>query len=131
MSIAYLDSSALVKLVVRERETDALHRALEEWPERTTSAVARVEVPRALRERRGPADVARARALVGSLACVDLGTEVTERAVLEVPTGLRSLDAIHLASALSLGDELGVFVAYDRRLAEAAEALGVPVLAPA
>jgi uncharacterized protein len=62
---------------------------------------------------------------------VELSAGIADAAAKLEPPSLRTLDAVHLASALSLGDDLGAFVAYDRRLAEAAEAAGIEVLAPA
>jgi uncharacterized protein len=61
---------------------------------------------------------------------VELSAGIADAAAKLEPPSLRTLDAVHLASALSLGDDLGAFVAYDRRLAEAAEAAGIEVLAP-
>jgi predicted nucleic acid-binding protein len=95
-----------------------------------SSALLRVEALRAC-VRYGVDEVARAaRALVG-LALVPLDDQVLEAAATLTPTELRSLDAIHLATALSLGDELGAMFVYDARLAAAALAAGIPVEAPA
>jgi predicted nucleic acid-binding protein len=127
----YLDSSALIKLVVHEAESDALRRFLRAWPSRVSSALAAVEVPRAVR--RLSTD-ARAQGLAQRVlaATTLLGVDETilaAAAALE-PVTLRSLDAIHLASALALGSELGGLVTYDERLAGAARAAGVAVHAP-
>lgn len=59
-----------------------------------------------------------------------MGEAVLDSAEILGPPRLRSLDAIQLASAVSLGDDLGVFVAYDERLLAAAEDAGLSVLAP-
>jgi predicted nucleic acid-binding protein len=61
---------------------------------------------------------------------VELSAGIADAAAKLEPPSLRTLDAIQLASALSLGDDLGAFVAYDRRLAQAAEVAGIGVLAP-
>ena len=128
----YLDSSALLKRVRREAETDALGAWLSERPEAplVTSEVGRVEVIRAAR-RIGGHVVPAARAVVDDLDLVPLHRTVQDIACeLEGP-GLRTLDALHLASALVLGDELTVVVAYDRRRLAAATAVGLPVESPA
>jgi hypothetical protein len=72
-----------------------------------------------------------ARAVLDSLILIALTTAVCERAAILEPDLLRSLDALHLAAALELGDELEGIVTYDRDLAEGAKALGVVVVAPA
>ncbi len=68
--------------------------------------------------------------MLAGLELVELDDRVIAAAAGLDPAELASLDAIHLASALSLGDDLGAFVCYDRRLAEAATAAGLPMLAP-
>ena len=130
--ILYVDSSALVKLVVEEVETPALVELLAAWPLRVTSVVAAVEVPRAAR--RGsplPAVAARAADVMSRLTLLDLDRDLIHTATLIEPAGLRTLDAIHLASALSLGPQLEGFLAYDRRLLDAAGAAALPVIPPA
>jgi predicted nucleic acid-binding protein len=72
-----------------------------------------------------------ARAVLDSLILVALSAAVCERAAMLEPDVLRSLDSLHLAAALEMGDELDGIVTYDRRLADGAEALGLNVLAPA
>lgn len=127
----YLDSSALLKLVRREAETDALS----EWVEQrralpvVTSELGRVEVLRAARKLGDPA-LAEARAVVGDLDLVRLDRAVQDIACEVGDPMLRTLDALHLASALLLGDTLDTFVAYDRRLASGAEAAGLAVATP-
>lgn len=131
MSLVYLDSSALVKLVVREPESAALLNFLREHGERASSALALTEVPRALRRAGfGRVERRRARAVLGGVALVDADRRILSAAALEPPT-LRTLDAIHLATALTLGEELAALVTYDRRLTEAAGRAHVEVLAPA
>lgn len=131
MSLVYLDSSALVKLVVREPESAALLSFLRKHGERASSALALTEVPRALRRAGfGRVERRRARAVLGGVALVDADRRILSAAALEPPT-LRTLDAIHLATALTLGEELAALVTYDRRLTEAAGRAHVEVLAPA
>ena len=72
-----------------------------------------------------------ARAILDSLVLLTLSTVVCERAAMLEPELLRSLDALHLAAALEVGDDLEGMVTYDQRMAEAAKALGVRVVAPA
>ena len=117
----YLDTSAIVKLVVRERETDALLAALAEWPDRVSSALAGVELHRALcRAGAQPAVRARAERVLAGLVLVRIDELVLRRASSLKDPSLRALDAIHLATALSLGDDPEVFMTYDARLARAA-----------
>jgi predicted nucleic acid-binding protein len=127
--VAYLDSSALIKLVIREPESEALRAELASWSRCATSALARTEVVRAA-ARVDPAARAPARRIVQAVSLIAVTDEILDRAAgLELPT-LRSLDALHLASALSLKGVLGPVVTYDLRLAEAAVAVGLDVVAP-
>jgi uncharacterized protein len=127
--VVYLDSSALVKLVISERESLAVRRYLRRHPRRASCALARVEVLRALRLER-PAVLTRARRLLHRLHIVRIDDELLEAAALLDPAILRSLDAIHLAAAQVFGDELTAVVTYDRRMATAAEFLGLKVDVP-
>lgn len=126
-----MDSSALVKLVLPEPETRALMAFLPAWPDRASSAVARVEVLRAVR-RAGAGRAARRRALrvLSHVALVRIDGAVLDLAARAAPPDLRSLDAIHLATARSLGDGLGGLVTYDRRLAKAVSRARIKVWAP-
>lgn len=126
----YLDASALVKLVEREAESDALVAFLEPRAAQFTSRVSAVEVPRAVARRAG-GHGERLRQVLRQPSYLELDEPVVERAVALEPPSLRALDAIHLASALELGEDLGAFVTYDDRLAEAARAAGLEVVAPA
>jgi predicted nucleic acid-binding protein len=128
--LLYLDSSAIVKLVVPEPETKALREFLRSWPERVSSAVARIEVERVGR-RIGGGAVRRARTLLSRIALVDLDEEVVQTAAALDPPELRTLDAIHLATAISLGRDLGALCAYDVRLGSAATARNIEVFVPA
>ncbi len=128
--LLYLDSSAIVKLVVPEPETRALRELLRSWPERVSSGVAQIEVERVAR-RIGAVAVRRARSVLSRIALVDLDEDVVQRAAaLDLPE-LRTLHAIHLATAMSLGVDLGALCAYDVRLGGTASSKTIDVLAPA
>jgi predicted nucleic acid-binding protein len=129
--LLYLDSSAVVKLIVREAETAALIAFAGGWPQRVSSQLARVEVLRALRRAAAPhSSRRRAEDILARIALIRIDDAVIAAASDLDPADLRSLDAIHLATALSLGPELGVFVTYDRRLLEAAERERISAAAP-
>jgi predicted nucleic acid-binding protein len=129
--VAYLDSSAAMKLAVLEPQSRALLEFLAAWPDRFASALILVEVPRALR--RIGASIATRRRAEETLSRIDvigIDDDVLARAARVEPPSLRSLDAIHLATAMTIGDELGVFVTYDVRLANAAVHAALPVESP-
>jgi predicted nucleic acid-binding protein len=134
LTTCYLDASAIVKLATLEPETDALREQLGRYDNRITSRIATVEVPRAL-ARRGAESVAVGsepiREVLMNLQLVELDESIAAGAAELGPPGLRSLDAIHLASALAIGEELTALVTYDARLALAARAAGLIVMAPA
>ena len=94
-----------------------------------SSDLLRTELLRVTR-RVDPEQMTRARALLDSLTLLKLSTTLCERAAMLDPVVLRSLDALHVAAALELGDELEGVVTYDRRLAEASRALGIRSFAP-
>ena len=125
----YLDASALVKLVVPEEETDALAAFLAQRPSQATSVIALVEVRRAAARRPGVA-AERVEDVLGRISAIGLDRTTVSAAGAIGPPALRTLDAIHLASAAALGDDLEAFVTYDRRLADAARVLGIPDVAP-
>ena len=128
-SVAYIDSSALVKLAIPEPESDALRAELAKWDRHVSSALARVEVARACA--RVDTKASRiAEEIVGALDLIAVDDRVLEEAALLRPVELRSLDAIHLASALLLRDAPGVAIAYDDRLVEAMQAAGLPTATP-
>jgi predicted nucleic acid-binding protein len=132
VSPIYLDSSALVKLVVREPESAALADLLRDNPERVSSALSLTEVPRALRRAGfGRVEVSRARQVVEAVALIAVDRRVLAVAAALEPPTLRTLDAIHLATAVSLEDDLTALVTYDRRLSEAARRAHVRIVAPA
>jgi predicted nucleic acid-binding protein len=125
----YLDSSAIVKLVVEEPESTALRRYLRRRRPLVTSVLARTEVARALLPL-GPAAVQRGRDVLSRLELVRISDRVLGAAGSLLPPELRSLDAIHLATAQQLGVDLAGVVTYDERMGTAAEALGWTVAAP-
>jgi uncharacterized protein len=129
--VIYLDSSALVKLIVEETGSEALDGWLSARAgvPRLSSELSRVEVIRACR-RRDDGLLPAARQLLAGLDIVPITAEILEQAAVVGPSLLRSLDAIHLASALALGAELSAFVAYDGRLEAAAASEQLPVVAP-
>lgn len=94
-----------------------------------SSDLARTELVRAVR-RVAPERILRARTVLDAVALLKMTTAIFETAGRLEPAGLRSLDAIHVAAALDLGDDLEGLVAYDHRLASAAEANGIAVSAP-
>jgi len=117
----YFDTSAIVKLVTVEPGTDALLTSLARWTDRVSSVISRAEVHRAIRRAgASPAIRARADAVLSALVLVRMDDAVITRAAAFRDPLLRTLDAIHLASALSLGDDPDAFVTYDARLARAA-----------
>ncbi len=131
MRALYLDSSALVKLVTREPESAALLSLLEPRPEVVSSVLARVEVLRAVARVRGSKRTLEwARAVLSRVVLVAMDDPILETAATVAPVDLRSLDALHLATALTLRPEIEAIVSYDARLNEAAKAVGLPVLTP-
>jgi predicted nucleic acid-binding protein len=128
--VAYLDASAVVKLLVREAETTALRRGLKSWPRRASSALLRVELLRTVRRAGLPRLMEGARRQLASIDLIRLDDDLLERASEIEPSTVRSLDAIHLATALDLGSDLAAVVTYDTRMSIAAQALGLPVIAP-
>jgi predicted nucleic acid-binding protein len=128
--VAYLDSSAFVKLVIAEPESEALKLALVRWPERASAALLRTEVVRALRRSGNERHVGQARRLLRAVHLIGIDGPLLDRAGDLQPAGMRSLDAIHLAAALAISPDLGVMFVYDSRLGEAAEACGIEVDAP-
>ena len=126
----YVDASAAVKLVVSEAESASVRQFLAVQVSHISSRILAVELPRAV-QRIGPELLNQAWSVLGVMEFVELDEGIAERAAVLEPVGLRSLDAIHLASALALGDDLDAFVTYDSRQADAARALGLAVAAPA
>ena len=125
----YLDSSAIVKLAIREPESLALRRYLRTRRPLLSSALARTEVLRALLPA-GDEAVSRGRDVLQRLDLVRVNDRILNAAGLLVPSELRSLDAIHLATAQQLGRDLKVLVTYDDRMAAAARQLGYRIVQP-
>lgn len=127
----YLDTSALVKLVVKEPETAALQAFLDasSGDALFTAALSRTELLRAV-SRAGDVAIAEARALLDAVDTVALTRSLLDDAGLLGPSHLRSLDAIHLAAAKRAGTTLRSVVTYDHRMADAAELLGMATSAP-
>ncbi|MDA8263893.1 MAG: PIN domain-containing protein [Actinomycetota bacterium] len=129
--LAYVDSSAFVKLIVAEPESEALKQALRRWPERVSATLLRTETVRALRRSGNAQYVAQARRLLRSVHMIRIDEPLLDRAGELDPPDLRSLDALHLAAALGLSTEVGIMFVYDSRLRHAAEACGLEVASPA
>lgn len=127
--VTYADASALVKLVVAEAGSEAMLRWFTEAERVLTSRVGIVETIRASSRRAH--DAAHREAVVRDVEIVELEPAIAASASIVGSPLLRTLDAIHLASALALVPELDAFVTYDDRLAEAARSLGLPVVRPA
>lgn len=125
----YLDSSAIVKLAVREPESVALRRYLRRKQPLVTSALARTEVARALLPF-GSDAVTRGVDVLRRIDVVRINDRILRAAGAMVPVELRSLDAIHLATARQLGDDLARVCTYDDRMTAAATGLGLAVVAP-
>jgi predicted nucleic acid-binding protein len=129
MAATYLDSSAIVKLVVEEPESTALRRHLRRRAPLISSALARTEVLRALLLE-GDAALARGRAVLNRIDMIRVSDRVLGAAGVLLPSEVRSPDAIHLESALQLGTDLGQFVTYDGRMFAAARQLGLNAKRP-
>jgi len=125
----YLDSSALVKLVVPEPESVALRRYVRRREPLVTSALSRTEVARALLPL-GVAAVDRGMQMLSLIEVIRINDRILGTAGTLLPEELRSLDAIHIATAQLLGEDLARIVSYDERMLEAAAVLGLPVAAP-
>lgn len=126
MSALYLDSSAIVKLVMAEEGSAALRDAIAD-SDLITSRIAVVEASKAVARVDPGADV---RIVLETFAFVELDAELSWDAAGTGPATLRALDAFHVASASLLGDEIAAFVTYDGRQALAAAAAGMTVISP-
>ena len=128
MPTAYYDSSALVKLILDEPDSVALRAYVRRGPPGISCALVRTEVVRVFREQSADA-IRHARETLGEMELLELDDDLLDAAAL-LPAPVRSLDAIHLAAALSLGSELSALVTYDERMARAARELGLEVVSP-
>ena len=125
----YLDSSAIVKLAVREPESFALRRYLRRRQPLVSTALARTEVLRALLPA-GDEAMSRGRAVLQRMDLVRVNDRILNAAGVLRPPEVRSLDAIHLATAQELGAELSALVTYDDRMLAAAKQLGCRIVQP-
>jgi len=129
MSVAYVDASALTKLILDEPGSAAMHRWYIEAERIASSVVGVIETRRAVA--RHVDTFERLEVLLRSVVKLEVDRIVAGLAATLEPAALRTLDAIHLASAMGLSDQLDAFVTYDDRLATAARAVGLPVVRPA
>jgi predicted nucleic acid-binding protein len=128
--VFYLETSAAAKLVLAEQGSTALRRWLEPRADGVFSSdLLRTELVRLVR-RGAPEQLPRARSVLESIVLLALTTEICERAAVLGPDHLRNLDALHLAAATQDRSMLRGIVTYDDRLADAAAAIAVPVIAP-
>jgi predicted nucleic acid-binding protein len=127
--VTYVDSSALVKLAMSEPESAALRRYLGRRRPLVCSSLARAEVARALISL-GQDALRRGEEVLARIDLVRINDRVLRAAGAMLPAELRSLDAIHLATAQQFGGELRAVVTYDKRMATAATALGWRVAQP-
>ena len=125
----YLDSSAIVKLVVAEPESSALRRYLRRRKPYVSSALARTEVARSVLPF-GPAALQRGDTVLALIDLIRVSDTILRAAGNLLPEDVRTLDALHLATAQQLGVDLARVVTYDSRMQAAAEALGLDVNAP-
>ena len=124
----YMDSSALVKLVIRENDSDDLRGFIGDR-EIVTSQISRVELVRAV-ARHQPDSVEVALDLLAELTLVAVSRVISSRAAWVPPPALRSLDALHVASASAMRDSLDALVTYDRRMIDAGRLAGLRVVSP-
>jgi predicted nucleic acid-binding protein len=129
MRATYLDSSAIAKLVVAEPESRALRAHLRRRKPLLSSALARTEVVRALLPA-GAIAMARGREVLRRLDLIRINDRVLDMAGTLEPAQVRSLDAIHLATAQLLGEDLSQIITYDDRMADAARSLGLKTTSP-
>jgi predicted nucleic acid-binding protein len=130
MRAIYLHSSAIVKLIIAEPESVALRAYLKRRRPIVSSALARTEVLRALLPA-GEIALSRGRDVLGRLDLIRINGRILDSAGILQPPQVRSLDAIHVATAQLLGGDLGQLVTYDERMADTASALGLKTASPA
>lgn len=131
MSAVYLDSSAFVKLAVEEAETDALRAFLRDHGgRRVSSTLLRTEAVRAVRHL-GPEALAAVREGLRRIDLITIDDRILDAAGILEPRVLRTLDAIHLVTALAVGADLDAIVTYDTRMLEGAALIGVRTATPA
>jgi uncharacterized protein len=130
VSAAYVDASALVKLFKAERETEAFRAALVDWPLQVSSELIRVEAICTARRLGDENTLRRADAALEQITLVPLSPEIIELATDSYAPPLRAMDAIHLATALTMREDIGALFVYDGDLHAAAEVRGLNPLAP-
>lgn len=130
MKAAYLDASALVKLFKPERETAAFLDALRDWPVQASSELIRVESICTARRLGGSDVLERATAVLDRIELIPLSSAIIEAATSSFAPPLRAMDAIHLATALSIKGDIGTIFVYDGDLRAAALAQGLSAGAP-
>lgn len=130
MEVAYVDSSALLKLAVREPETAALEAHVAHRNGLVSSRLAVVECRRAARRASRVRVLNAVEDVLEAIYLLDITQAILDAAAMADPPLLRSLDAIHLATALSIGDAQVEVITYDKRFAEAARANGLTVIQP-
>ncbi len=128
--LAYLDASALVKLIIDEQETSALHSDILGRDGLVASRLSLLEAPRAIARRPAAARIASMEEITAALVVIEMDASMVDAAASIEPPSLRSLDAIHLASALTLAPQSPQVITYDERLADAARAHGLTVVQP-
>jgi hypothetical protein len=131
VSLYYADTSAVIKLLAEEANSRAFAEFYDSDPdgEWVSSALLRIELTRAVM-RAMPALLPNARDLLLAFSYIAIDDDVVEGAMNEPDRGLRSLDAIHLATARILGPDLDAFITYDDRLGQAAKDAGMVVVSP-
>jgi uncharacterized protein len=130
VSAAYVDTSALVKLFKAERETEAFRTALVDWPVQAASELIRVEAICTARRLDGQDVLQRASDVLERINLIPISPEIIELATAAHTPPLRAMDAIHLATALTMREDLGAVFVYDNDLHAAAQAHNLNPLAP-
>ncbi len=130
MNAAYIDASALVKLFKPERETNAFRAALGDWPVQVASELIRVEAVCTARRLGGEGVLQRAEAALELINLIPISPEIIELATSAHAPPLRAMDAIHLATALTMRNDLGAVFVYDHDLHAATLAHQLNALAP-
>jgi uncharacterized protein len=130
VSTAYVESSALTKLVIDEPGSGNLRIALRSHERLVSSDLTTIEVARAAQRARGEQGLAQARAALLPVAQLTIDSSVVRAAAQLDPDSLRSLDAIHVASALVLEEDDVVFYSYDQRTIAAAHGAGLTTASP-
>ena len=125
----YLDTSAFMKLVMPEPESPALRDHLRQWRVRVSATLLCTEALRTA-ARAAPVRLQAVRRQLLGLVLIDVDRDLLYRAGTLAPAEMRTLDAVHVAAALSVGDELGELITYDTRMGLAARAHGLAVTSP-